>query len=198
METEPSLVTDSLLNIKELDHAQKLLLKLVQNQEFYQEIEVLKKKANMPRISRSYGLDPYVGSDGLLRVGGRLWKDELDGNIAHPVLLPKNACISVAIISCCYKNKAHGGRGLTMNELRQFGLWIISASSAIRSLIHRCVVCCKLRGKLGEQKMADIPKEKTSSDFLFTHFGVDMFGPFMIKKKIWAEEILGIIHLNGK
>ena len=72
METEPSLVTDSLLNIKELDHAQKLLLKLVQNQEFYQEIEVLKKKANMPRISRPYGLYPYVDSDGLLRVGGRL------------------------------------------------------------------------------------------------------------------------------
>ena len=72
METEPSLVTDSLLNIKELDHAQKLLLKLVQNQEFYQEIEVLKKKANMPRISRPYGLYIYVDSDGLLRVGGRL------------------------------------------------------------------------------------------------------------------------------
>ena len=33
METEPSLVTDNLLNINELDLAQRQLLKLVQNQE---------------------------------------------------------------------------------------------------------------------------------------------------------------------
>ena len=71
-----------------------------------------------------------------------------------------------------------------MNELRQFELWIISANFAIGSLIHRSVVCCKLRGKLSEQKMADIPKEKTSSDFPFTHFGVYMFGSFIIKKNI--------------
>ena len=150
METEPSVVTDNLLNINELDLAQRQLLKLVQNQAFCKEIEVLKKKGNIPRTSKIYGLDPYVDSDGLLRVGGRLRKGELDANIAHPVLLPKNSCISVAIVRWCHKNVAHGGRGLTLNELRQCGFWIVSASSAIRSLIHRCVVCRKLRGKLGE------------------------------------------------
>ena len=70
-----------------------------------------------------------------------------------------------------------------MNELRQCGFWIVSASSAIRSLIHRCVVCHKLRGKLGEQKMSDIPKERISNDPPFTHCGVDMFGPFIIKER---------------
>ena len=108
---------------------------------------------------------------------------ELDANIAHPVLLPKNSCISLAIIRWCHKNVAHGGRGLTLNELRQCGFWIVSASSAIRSLIHRCVVCHKLRGKLGEQKMSDIPKERISNDPPFTHCGVDMFGPFTIKER---------------
>ena len=72
METEPSVVTDSLLNIDELDLAQRQLLKLVQNQAFCKEIEMLKKKENIPRTSRIYQLDPYVDSDGLLRVGGRL------------------------------------------------------------------------------------------------------------------------------
>ena len=72
METEPRMVTDSLLNVNELDLAQRQLLKLVQNQAFCKETEVLKKKGNIPRTSRIYGLDPYVDSDGLLRVGGRL------------------------------------------------------------------------------------------------------------------------------
>ena len=70
-----------------------------------------------------------------------------------------------------------------MNELRQCGFWIVSASSAIRSLIHRCVVCRKLRGKLGKQKMSDIQKERISNDSPFTHRRVDMFGPFSIKER---------------
>ena len=65
----------------------------------------------------------------------------------------------------------------------QCGFWIVSASSAIRSLILRCVVCRKLRGKLGEQKMSDIPKERISNDPPFTHCGVDMFRPFAIKQR---------------
>ena len=69
---ELNQVTDSLLNINELNLAQRYLLKLMQNQAFYKEIELLKKKGNIPRTSRVYGLDPNVDSDGLLRVGGRL------------------------------------------------------------------------------------------------------------------------------
>ena len=87
------------------------------------------------------------------------------------------------IIRWCHKNVAHGGRGLTLNELRQCGFWIVSASSAIRNLIHRCVVCRKLRGKLGEQTMFDIPKERISNDPPLTYCGVDMFGPFTIKER---------------
>ena len=72
METEARVATDSLLSINELDLAQKQLLKLVQNQAFCKDIEVLKKKGNVPRTSRIYGLDSYVDNDGLLRVGGSL------------------------------------------------------------------------------------------------------------------------------
>ena len=78
---------------------------------------------------------------------------------------------------------AHKGRALTLNDLRQSGFWNVNASSAIESLIHRFIVCRRLRGKLGEQKMSDIPKEKISSDPLFTHCGVDIFGPFTIKER---------------
>ena len=150
MVTEPRAVPDTLLNINELDLAQKQLFKLVQNQAFFKEIEVIKKKGKIPRTSSIYGLDLYVNSDGLLRVDGRLQKGELEANIADPVLLPNNSCISVTITRWCHKNVAHGGKGLTLNESRRCGFWIVSASSVIRNLIHRCVVCRKLRGKLGE------------------------------------------------
>ena len=121
---------------------------------------------------------------------------ELDANIAHPVLLPKNSCMSVAIIKCCHENVVHGGRGLTLNELRQCGFWIVGTNSAIRSLIHRCVVCCKLRDKLCEQKMTGIPKERISNDPQFTNCGLDMFGPFTIKERR-SEDIFTCMASRG-
>ena len=34
-------------------------------------------------------LNPYVGEDGLIRVGGRLQQKNLDEKIMNPVMLPK-------------------------------------------------------------------------------------------------------------
>ena len=175
METEPRVVTENLLSTNELVFHQRQLLKLVRNQAFCKEIEVLKKKENIPRISRVYGLDPYVDSDGLLRVGGRLQKGELDANIAHTVLLPKNSCTSIAIIRWCHNNLAEGGRGLAFLDF---------LCKLIRQKFdNRCVLCCKLRVELGKQKMSDIPKERISNDLPLTHCGVDMFGTFAIKQR---------------
>ena len=47
--------------------------------------------------------------------------------------------------------------------------------------IYKCVTCRRLRGKMGEQRMADLPEERCSEAAPFTYTGVDMFGPFVIK-----------------
>ena len=43
-------------------------------------------------------------------------------------------------------------------------------------------MCRKLRGKFGDQKMSDLPKERCQAA-PFTHCGVDMFGPFIIRER---------------
>ena len=53
---------------------------------------------------------------------------------------------------------AHGGSGMTLNNLSQNGFWILSANVVVRRMIYRCVNCRKLRGKFDVQKMADLPK----------------------------------------
>ena len=64
-------------------------------------------------------------------------------------------------------------------EVIVFGL---SNVTVVRSLVGKCVKCPLLRGKLGEQKMADLPTDTTLDGPPFTNFGVDMFGPFLIKE----------------
>ena len=39
-----------------------------------------------------------------------------------------------------------------------------------------------LRRKLGEEKMADLPNDRTLHGPPFTNCGIDMFGPFQIKE----------------
>ncbi len=61
--------------------------------------------------------------------------------------------------------------------------WIINANSACRKVISECVVCRRLQGKIGEQKMADLPKERIMPDLPpFSNTGVDYFGPIDVKR----------------
>lgn len=56
-----------------------------------------------------------------------------------------------------------------------------------------------LGGKLGEQKMADLPKERLQSDLPpFTNVGVDYFGPFELKRGHSLIKHYGVIHLYGQ
>ena len=48
----------------------------------------------------------------------------------------------------------HGARGLTLDHLRKSGVWMISANSMVWHITDRCIICCRLREKLGFQKMA--------------------------------------------
>ena len=75
----------------------------------------------------------------------------------------------------------HQGRGMTLNELRAKGYWIIGGSSAVGYHISNCVTCQKCRGNVQEQKMANLPKDRTESEAPFTYCGIDYFGPWHIK-----------------
>ncbi len=103
----------------------------------------------------------------------------------HPVVLPKHGLIVKRLIQHLHQQTGHGGRTTTMNALRQNGYWIISASTLVKSTIHLCISCQKYRGKLGKQKMANLPEYRINDANLppFSYCGVDMFGTFRIKQK---------------
>ena len=87
------------------------------------------------------------------------------------------------IIQWSHHSVAHGDRGMTLNHLRQRGIWIVNANAVVRHLIHKCVICRKLREKRGYQKMADLPQERCTEAAPFTYCGVDMFGRLIIKER---------------
>ncbi len=57
----------------------------------------------------------------------------------------------------------------------------------INSILHKCVICNKLRGKVTEQKMADLPIDRLSTEPPFTYIGLDVFGPWTVVCKAHAR-----------
>ena len=137
----------------------------------------------MKKSSSLHKLDPFIDESGIIRVGGRLRNSELQDSFKHPVVLPRKGNLTVAAIRWMHQRIEHSGRYTTLNELRVNGYWVINGSSMVRLIISKCVTCRYLRGRSGEQKMADLPQERLSESPPFTYCGVDMFGPFTIKER---------------
>ena len=98
-------------------------------------------------------------------------------------MLPKGSPISKLIITWCHKKNGYAGRGMTLNEIRMSGFWIVCANTATRKFIHYSVVCRSLRGKLRKQKMAELPFDRLQEEPSFTYFGVNLFGLFVVCSK---------------
>ena len=65
-------------------------------------------------------------------------KSNLSHELEHPVLVPKYCAISQLIIRYYPEKTAHSGRGLTINEIRNTGYWIINCNSVVKSLSAKC------------------------------------------------------------
>ena len=69
-------------------------------------------------------------------------------------------------------------------------MWILGIRNALRSIKNKCVTCRKGRAQTIAPVKADLPEERLDATTAFTKFGVDYFGPFIVKigqrnKKRW-------------
>ncbi|XP_068690212.1 uncharacterized protein [Montipora foliosa] len=201
--------------VEEMQHAEKTILRLVQDSAFPRELEVLRKiqrehcqesrdfsrarKAEIKKSSTLYQLDPVLDKNGLLRVGGRLGKSRVfPDDFKHPVILPKKSFMVNLVIRDAHERVGHSGRSITLGALSS-RYWIINANSVVRHFISKCVTCRRLRGVISEQKMADLPKERLSPAPPFTYCGLDYFGPLFYQRRTQGSEALRcVVYLPFK
>lgn len=162
--------------------SEMFIIKSLQRKSFPGEIHELCSTQSIKGTSPLYKLDPYLDEHGIIRVGGRLKKGDMPEEVKHPIILPKESHVTKLLISHLHEQIKHQGRGITLNEIRSNGYWIIGGSKAVQSVIHKCIICRKLRRPVEEQRMADLPEERINPTPPFTYCGMDCFGPFIIKK----------------
>ena len=142
------------------------MIKICQARHFWKKIKAVNAGDRVSRASIIHQLDPFLDKDGVFRVGGRLLKSNLSHELKHPVFVHKYCNIPQLIIRYYHKKTAHSGRGMTINENRNAGYWIINCNGAAKSVIAKCVICRHLRGSICQQKMERLSQEK---DFPRSH-----------------------------
>ena len=175
---------DSQIALSEIQIAESKPIQMVQERSF--KICQMKSDSFDNKITVTHPtlkkLNPFLDGSGTLRVGGRLRNADLDYKVKYPVIVPRDCSIAEMIVRWCHQNVEHGGRGYTQNEVRSQGIWISKCSSLVKKVIANCVLCRKLRGSFCQQKMGDLPFERSEEMPPFTYCGIDYFGPVLVKE----------------
>ena len=121
------------VTVEEIRSAEVEMIKAVQAKFFEREIAILRegqrKEGN--KASSLHRLDPFLDRDGLVRVGGRIKRSNLPDDVKFPVILPRKSHLSNLIIRHFHGRIEHQGCGITLNEIRSNGYWVIGGTSAV-------------------------------------------------------------------
>lgn len=161
-------------SIEERQDAELTIIRMVQKSAFCDEIQRLRQQKEIESnnsTNKLHRLNPFLDEHGILRVGGRLVHAALHPHVKHPAILPRHSHISTLLIRHYHEQVYHQGRGMTINELRSNGFWILGCSKAVSSYIYKCTRCRKLRRCTEEQRMANLPQERMETTPPFTYCG---------------------------
>jgi len=155
-------------------------LKTIQEESFPQEILSLSKTKGVDKTSLLIALNPYLDTDHLIRVGGRLEKSDLPESAKHPIVLRSHPLVSL-IISHAHEQTLHGGPQLTLAHLRT-DLWILRAQATVRMVLYRCVKCAREKAAISAELMGNLPDVRVNKSVrTFEHTGVDYAGPICVR-----------------
>ncbi|GFX96038.1 integrase catalytic domain-containing protein [Trichonephila clavipes] len=170
------------LSTTDIYQAETKLIRMVQEQVFLAKIKSLQSKGVVSPNSKLRNLNPFIDSDGLLRVGGRLSNSDLSYVNKHPAILPGNHNLTVQIIAHFHRKNLYTGASSLLHYVREkFGP--LNGRSLCRKVVHECLICFKSRPLVTSQLMGNLSRDRVVPDYPFNCSGVDFCGPFMISRR---------------
>ena len=171
--------TPKYTTLEEIRRAERELFKNVQRRAFPDEVNHHEKPVK--KTSRLYKLDPIL-IDCLLCVGGRLRNVPVPAQSRNQIILPREDHVTSLIIDHYHRICGHSGKEHVLALIRQ-KFWITKGSSAVKSVLSKCVSCRPRQAPLCSQKVADLPEDRVTPDKPpFTSVGIDCFGPFQVRR----------------
>lgn len=168
------------LQVSELQAAEKILIRWDQERHLSSTIRLLKSNHSNNVITPIRKLHPYMDSDDILRVGGRIQLSENSYDARHPIILPQGT-LAIWIARAEHLRLLHAGPQLTLASMRQ-KYWAIHGRNLVRKIVRECIVCIRAKPTTSQQLMGSLPECRVNLVRPFLHTGVDFTGHVMIKR----------------
>ncbi|XP_062713750.1 uncharacterized protein LOC134290600 [Aedes albopictus] len=178
------------LSRKELLEAELVLWRLVQNEEYAEEVSTIRKNKERPpgevkRLTKSSPLRKltvFLDDNGVLRIEGRIEAAKfVPYEPKYPVVLPKQHYVTRLLVDHFHRRYAHGYGETVINELRQI-FHIPGLRTLVRQIANRCSWCTVYRAAPRSPRMAPLPAARVTPYVRpFTFIGIDYCGPFLIR-----------------
>ncbi|XP_036346995.1 uncharacterized protein LOC118756332 isoform X1 [Rhagoletis pomonella] len=182
----------SALTVSELEKAEKYIIREVQHEVYAEEIAELEKSKHIPKHSTIRALSPYIDTEGILRLRGRI--DEatcLPKEARRPILMPSKHIVSQLIMRQYHQQYHHQNVAVILSEVRQ-KYWFPHAKSLLKNVQRSCAQCRIDRAAPKPPLMGQLPEDRITPYVRpFAYTGVDLFGPFNVaigrrREKRWA------------
>ncbi|XP_066930773.1 uncharacterized protein [Clytia hemisphaerica] len=130
-----------IIMVEDLERAERVIIRLAQCRAYQEEIATLESNQmnSLKKSSQLINLSPFLDSNNLLRVGGRIRNADIPFESKHPIILPRKCITTNLIIEHLHQNLHHAGRTSTLHEARRCGFWIINGNSLVRYILMKCV-----------------------------------------------------------
>lgn len=166
---------------EELEKALTVLIRLSQKESFPQEYNALSNKGSVVSKSRLAALNPFLHSDGTLRVGGRLEHSEFNFDKKHPFIIDAKHYFVVLLFRHEHHKLLHASGQLLLTSIRE-RFWPIRGRNLAKLISKTCIRCFRAKPPLAYQPMmGNLPKERVIASFPFQFVGVDFAGPYSIQ-----------------
>lgn len=167
------------ITVREIADSTRVLVKIVQEQCYHDDLKALKANVNT-KSKKLSSLNPFLDEHNIIRVGGRLRHSSLPFNHKHPILLPSKHPFTTLIIQYEHRRNFHSGIQATLAFVRQ-KFWPIDGKQTVRAILRKCIPCVKANPSDLYQQMGELPSPRITPSRIFSSCGVDYAGPFSLK-----------------
>ena len=181
------------MTVKEIDMAEHEIIKFVQMEAFGEDIILIKTKGVVSQSSSIHMFDPILVED-LLCVGGRLKKVPVEVSVAkNPLILPKHHHVVELIVRHYHGISGHSGQEYVLSLVRQ-KFWLLKGRMTVWKVLKAVLRVSDYGNQVVNKRWQIFQKtESHLESHLFPLFGVDCFGPFMVKRSSLIVKRYGVL-----
>ena len=150
------------------------IIKILQAAYFDIDAIILKK-------SKLASLLPFLDSDGLIRVGGRLENSSFSEDVRHPIILPGASKFVESYVRHLHEKFYHAGCSFLVSFVASKYRVVSNLYKIIKGVVRKCPRCVRYRAQTARQLMGQLPNPRVTLNRPFSTVGTDLAGPFSVK-----------------